>query len=63
VDLYDISTRVIYEIETTGCKKIQRRVNEIYEQTGVEVIVIDVKDLPDDIFQRYIKLKEYIILD
>ena len=62
-DLYDISTRVIYEFETTGSKKVQRRVNEIYKHTGNEVIVIDVKELPDDIFQRYLKLKEYVIPD
>jgi len=63
IDLYDITTQVIYEFETTGCKSVQRRVNEIYKQTGVEVIVIDVKELPNDIFQRYLKLKEYVIPD
>ena len=61
-DLFDISVNVIYEFETTACKKVQRRVNEIYKQTGVEVIVIDVKDLPNDLFQRYLKLREYIML-
>ena len=62
-DLFDIFAKVIYEFETTGCKSVQQRVNEIYKQTGVEVIVIDVKELPDDIFQRYMKLKEYVIPD
>jgi len=62
-DLYDITTRVIYEFETTGSKKVQRRVNEIYKHTGNEVIVIDVKELSDDIFQRYLKLREFIIPD
>ena len=62
-DLFDRSVNVIYEFETTACKKVQRRVNEIYKQTGVEVIVIDVKDLPNDIFQRYMKLREYVIPD
>jgi hypothetical protein len=62
-DLFDISTNVIYEFETSGCKSVQRRINEIYKQTGVEVIVIDVQDLPDDIFQRYLKLKEFVIPD
>ena len=62
-DLFDITTKVIYEFETTACKKVQRRVNEIYNQTGVEIITIDVKDLPDNIFQRYMKLKEYVIPD
>ena len=62
-DLYDITTGVIYEFETTHCKSVQRRVNEIYKQTNNEIIVIDIKDLPDDIFQRYMKLKEYVIPD
>ena len=62
-DLYDISTNVIYEFETTGSKKVQKRVNEIYKQTNMEIIVIDVKELPDDIYQRYLKLKEYVVPD
>ena len=62
-DLLDITTNVIYEFETTGCKSVQRRVNDIYKQTGVEVIVINVKELPDDIFQCYLKLKEFVIPD
>ena len=62
-DLFDRSVNVIYEIETSHSPKYRRLANEIYKQTGVEVIVIYVKDLPDDIFQRYMKLKEYIIPD
>jgi len=34
-----------------------------YIQAVVEVIIIDVKELPDDIFQRYLKLKEFAIPD
>jgi hypothetical protein len=63
LDLYDLTTKTIYEFETSGCKSVQNRVNEIYKQTGVEIIVIDVKELPDDIFQRYLKLKEFVIPD
>ena len=63
LDLFNITTSTVYEFETTGCKSVQRRVNEIYQQSGVEVIVIDVKELSDDIFQRYMKLKEYVISD
>jgi hypothetical protein len=63
LDLYDITTRTDYEFETSGCRSVQQRVNDIYKQTGVEIIVIDVKELPDDIFQRYLKLKEYMIPD
>ena len=63
IDLFDISTRTVYEFETTGSKSVQQRVNDIYKQTGIEIIVIDVKELPDDIYQRYMKLKEYVIPD
>jgi len=62
-DLYDITVNVLYEFETTGSKKKQKRVNEIYKQTGVEVIVIDVKELQNDIFQRYLKLQKFVIPD
>lgn len=63
IDLFDVTTQTIYEFETTGSKSGQQRVNDIYKQTGVEVIVIDVKELPDDIYQRYLKLKEFVIPD
>ena len=59
-DLYDITTKVIYEFETSGSKSYQRKMNEIYEQTGIEVIVVDVTILPTDIFQRYMLLQEYV---
>jgi hypothetical protein len=42
---------------------MQKKINDIYKSTGTEIIVIDVKDLPNDIFQRYLKLKEYVIPD
>jgi hypothetical protein len=63
LDLYDTTTRTVYEFETSGCKSVQQKVNDIYKQTGVEIIVIDVKELPDDIFQRYLKLREFVIPD
>ena len=62
-ELFDISTTVFYEFETTGCKPVQQRVNDIYKQTGVEVIVVDVRELSDGIFQKYLELKEYVIPD
>jgi hypothetical protein len=41
----------------------RRKENEIYVQIGVEVIIIFIKDLPDDLFQRYMKLREYVVTD
>ena len=63
VDLYDITARVIYEFETSHSPKYRREANEKYLQTGVEVIIIDINELPDDIFQRYLKLREYVVVD
>ena len=63
VDLFDLTVRVIYEFENSRSPKYRREANEKYKQTGVEVIVIDINELPDDIFQRYLKLKEFIIPD
>ena len=63
VDLYDLTVKVIYEFETNHSPKYRREANEKYLQTGVEVIVIDINELPDDIFQRYLKLREYVIPD
>jgi hypothetical protein len=63
LDLYDITTQTIYEFETSRSPKYRQKAKEIYRQTGVEVIVIDVRKLPDDIFQRYLKLREYVVVD
>jgi hypothetical protein len=63
IDLYDITTSTIYEFESSTSINKRRKENEIYEQTGFEVIIILIKDLPDDIFQRYLKLGEYVIVD
>ena len=63
VDLFDITTRTVYEFETNVSPKYRREANEKYIQAGVEVIVININELPDDIFQRYMKLKEYVIPD
>ena len=63
LDLYDISTKTIYEFESSSSINKRRKENEIYKQTGVEVIIINIKELPDDIFQRYLKLKEFVVVD
>ena len=63
VDLFDITSQVIYEFETSVSPKYRKEANEKYQQTGVEVIVVDINSLPDDIFQRYLKLREYVVPD
>ena len=63
VDLYDITTKTVYEFETNVSPKYRKEANEKYIQAGVEVIVININELPDDIFQRYLKLREFVIPD
>ena len=63
LDLFDITTQTIYEFESSSSINKRRKEDEIYAQTGVEVIIINIKELPDDIFQWYMKLKEYVIPD
>ena len=33
---------------------------ELYPDSEVDVVVIDLEELPDDIFQRYMKLREFV---
>jgi hypothetical protein len=62
VDLYDLSARTIYQFEDeNSIDELQLIKNDILFQKIVDVIIIHLEDLPDDIFQRYIKLREYVI--
>jgi hypothetical protein len=64
VDLYDLSTRTIYAINSIDRLDIvecQKNIDELYPDSEVGVIAINTEDLPSDIFQRYIKLREYVI--
>ena len=63
VDLYDITTRTIYIFDTSQLQTYLQLINDLYPDSEVEVIVIDVEGLPDDIFQRYLKLREICLVD
>jgi hypothetical protein len=55
-DVFDISTRTQYEIETDQYpKRFMKRLSK-YQQAGIELIVIRTKPMPDDIK----KIKDYI---
>ena len=60
VDLYDITTRTIYHLETALTNEHLKSISELYPHSEVDIIVIYIVDLPDDIFQRYLKLREYV---
>ena len=59
-DVFDITTSVQYEVETTSYSKFIERRKQDYERTGVEVIVIPLAKLPKDISEREKTLKEYV---
>ena len=63
VDLYDIATRTIYNFQNISIYSNDLMFNDVLIQNVVEVVNIDVDQLPDDIFQRYLKLREYIFFD
>ena len=61
IPLYDLTTRTIYQFEAGSFMTSKHfSENDILMQNYVEVIIIYLEDLPDDIFQRYMKLKEYV---
>ena len=60
VDLFDQSARVVYIFKPHRLNEYQNKIDELYEYSEIEVIAINIEELPDDIFQRYLKLREYV---
>ncbi len=58
--MLDLTTSVQYEIDTFFYSKSIQRKAEQYIRIGVEVIVIPIKNLPEDIKEREKALKEYV---
>ena len=58
LDVYDIDTNVIYEIETEKSIANSRKAKEKYQQTGVDIVIIQIKDWTDSIgwLSDYIKM-------
>ena len=63
VDLYDLTIRIIYVFDLVNSKEYQKNINELYPDSEVDVIAINIEDLPDDLFQRYLKLREYVVIE
>jgi len=59
-DILDLTASVQYEIETNSQPKYIRDRAKQYIRIGVEVIVIPLKNLPNDIQEREKALMEYI---
>lgn len=58
--MFDITTSVQYEVETTSYSNFIERRRRDYERTGVEVIVIPLGKLPVDLKEREKVLMEYV---
>ena len=56
-DIFDLTTKVQYELETNHSPKWRQELNRKYMQTGIEVIVIDCSNLPLDFYQVYMYLQ------
>ena len=59
-DVFDITTSVQYEVETTSYSKFIERRRQDYERTGVEVIVIPLAKLPVGLKEREKVLMDYV---
>ena len=62
-DVYDIAARVIYNFQPISIYSNDLMFNDLLIQNCVEVVNINIDQLPDDIFQRYLKLKEFVFSD
>jgi hypothetical protein len=63
VDIYDISARILYTFDSNHYDDFQKMMDELYPYSHIDVITINLDQLPDDIFQRYLKLREYVVPD
>jgi hypothetical protein len=59
-DVFDLTTKVQYELETSRSPKYRREINSKYLQAGIELIVIDCSDLPLDFYQIYMYLQQFV---
>lgn len=62
IDIYDVSARVLYILDSYHSEDYQNMIDELYPYSHLDVVAINIEELPDDIFQRYLKLRECIML-
>ena len=63
VDIVDLTTHTIYEIELSANKSFRNRKIDLYDMPGFEVIVVDCHNLPSDIDGMAVFLEQYIVPD
>ena len=59
-DVFDLTTSVEYEIETTSYSKFIERRKQDYARDGVEVIVIPLAKMPEGVKEREKVLGEWV---
>jgi len=59
-DVFDLTTSVQYEVETTSHSKFLQRRKEDYSRVGVEVIMIPLGRLPVDAKERERELEGWV---
>lgn len=63
VDIVDLTTHTIYEIELSKTSTIRNRKIDLYDMAGYEVIVVDCHNLPLGIDEMAEYLEQYIVPD
>ena len=48
-DLFDLNTRIQYEVETEKSIANINKMKEKYRQTGIDLIIVQIKKMPNDI--------------
>jgi hypothetical protein len=62
VEIYDFSARTAYIFELHRLNEYKMDIDELNNEHDVDVIGIDSESLPEDVHQRYMKLREYTTL-
>jgi len=63
VDIVDLTTQTIYEIEFHHGKGHRNRKIDLYHMSGFEVIVVDCHKLPPTLDEMAVYLEQYIVPD
>ncbi|MFA5771656.1 MAG: hypothetical protein WC974_02885 [Thermoplasmata archaeon] len=63
VDIVDMTTRVMYELEFHVAPSVRNRKIEQYRQPGFEIIIINCSRLPDDINAMMEYVERYVVPD
>jgi len=62
VDIVDMTTMTMYEIEFATSANVRNRKIEQYRQPGFEIIIVDCSKLPNDIDAMMEYIERYVVL-